>query len=92
MEEKIKDFLKKINFNISWEGYRYWTSAIMYAFTVKDYKMRDVYKFIAKKHKTSYSKAERAMRYAINNSNAKELLNKSFSNSLFLALTVENVL
>ena len=87
----IKKELLELNFNVDSIGIIFWVEAITF---VKNnplvWRMEDIYENVAKTYNTTYSKVERAMRFAI--SSAKENIQKKYEyygkikNSTFLAL------
>ena len=90
MEKEIRNILKRLGVNPSLLGYKYWITAVFYAVKNQKYTMNDVYTYVAKKHRTSYSKAERALRYAMNEANVEILDYKNkLTNSSLLAILVE---
>ena len=90
---KIKSILKAMEIKPHLKGHRYWITAISYALKNNDYKMGELYQFVAKRHKTTISKAEKALRYSQENSKAKEIfdVNYKLNNSSFLALFIEEL-
>lgn len=65
--EEIKQDLIDLQFNVNSRGIEYWITAIeLYQNEIHKYSfsMIDMYKVIAKKYDTTYSRVERAMRHA----------------------------
>lgn len=65
MEEHIKKILNKLGIQINWLGYKMWITAIKIIATNENLQMEEVYCEVAKKHRSTRNKTERAMRYAI---------------------------
>ncbi len=71
LKKKILNLFKNIGINIGLLGCRYWITAAIKL--IKDEQtgqyqkttMGDFYKYTASKHRTTYSKAEKAMRYLV---------------------------
>ena len=66
MKNKVKELFKKLGIRPNVKGYYYLIEAILLiAESEERLTMGDVYQKIAFKHNDTYSKVERAMRYAI---------------------------
>lgn len=91
--QEIKSILKSMEIKPHLRGYRYWITAVSYAIKNPEYKMGKLYEFVAKRHKTTVSKAEKALRYSQELSKSKEVfdVNYKLNNSSFLALFVEEL-
>lgn len=65
INKKYSKIAKEIGIPINWKGYRFLNTAIYHVIEMKneDYNLADIYEYVAKKHKTTSSKAERAIRY-----------------------------
>lgn len=84
----VEDILDEIGVKITLKGYKYWVTAVILKLTNKYETMKSLYMDIAKKHKTTASKAERALRHAYENIKPKVQeyfkLNYKPNNSVFL--------
>ena len=102
-EEQIKltakQLLKDIGIKIHFLGFKYWITAIVIALkndkeTEENLTMMALYSLVAKKHRTTASKTERAMRYAYSELDLQNYFNVSYSinNTALLFLLKEKVL
>lgn len=102
-EEEIKliakQLLKDIGIKIHFLGFKYWITALVISLkhdkeTEENLTMMTLYSLVAKKHKTTASKTERAMRYAYSELDLKNYFNVSYSinNTALLFLLKEKVL
>lgn len=102
-EEEIKltakQLLKDIGIKIHFLGFKYWITAIVIALkndkeTEENLTMMALYSLVAKKHRTTASKTERAMRYAYSELDLQNYFNVSYSinNTALLFLLKEKVL
>lgn len=102
-EEEIKliakQLLKDIGIKIHFLGFKYWITALVISLkhdkeTEENLTMMALYSLVAKKHKTTASKTERAMRYAYSELDLKNYFNVSYSinNTALLFLLKEKVL
>ena len=80
MEKYVKKLLNKFEMQPNWLGYKMWVTAIKLKLEneTKYEKMGGIYVDVAKKHKSTYVKVERAMRYALNEGNTEEKIRKYF--------------
>ena len=96
----IKQFLIELGINVGLRGFKYWTTAILYAvereLNDQDFgKMMNLYQYIGKQHKATVSKVERDMRYIFEiNRYISKFFNVPYSinNTAFLFLCRENIL
>ena len=94
-----KQKLRYMGVKVHFLGFKYWTTAI---YTIIDtefnneqeLRMMELYYIVAKKHKTTASKVERAMRYAYKDIDLKKYFNVSYSvnNTALLFLLKEAVM
>ena len=102
-EEEIKliakQLLKDIGIKIHFLGFKYWITALVISLkhdkeTEENLTMMALHSLVAKKHKTTASKTERAMRYAYSELDLKNYFNVSYSinNTALLFLLKEKVL
>lgn len=97
--EKYEELLDEIGFKINLSGYFYWVEAIRHCTEDLDsigynFDMSELYQYIAKKFKTSVSKAERCMRNAwqvIPNLSEKLKVDYKLNNGVILALLVRKI-
>lgn len=87
-EEEIKltakQLLKDIGIKIHFLGFKYWITALVISLkhdeeTEENLTMMTLYSLVAKKHRTTTSKTERAMRYAYSGLDLKNYFNVSYS-------------
>lgn len=96
IEKETIKILKEIDVCPNFLGFKYIVTAIKLMINSDEYKAVSIYKEISKKHRTTYSKVERAIRYARENSNIE--LSKYFetehkiTNSSFLFFIKNKVL
>ncbi len=99
--KEIKKTLDEIGAKRNFKGYRMWITAAMYVINksksvYEEYEMKEVYEHISKRHKSTYTKSERAMRYVLDDLD-KEKIKKFFgvpykiTNSTFLILLIDKV-
>ncbi len=93
-----KQILKDMKMKIHYLGFKYWITASVIILSdsklnEKNIKMMDLYKMIAKKHKTTSNKVERALRYSYQGIKPKEYFNVSYSvnNTAFLFLLIDKI-
>lgn len=87
--EKIIQKLLELGFNTNTKGFLYWIEAIKYSKDkIAEYKMENVYNYIARKYNDTDVRVERAMRVSRTPANSKIQqefhCNKSISNKAFL--------
>ena len=100
IKQKIKQFLIELGINTRLRGFKYWTTAILYAvereLKGEEFgKMMLLYQYIGKQHKATVSKVERDMRYIFKiNRYISKFFNVPYSinNTAFLFLCRENIL
>lgn len=100
IKQKIKQFLIELGINVGLRGFKYWTTAILYAVEKElkgeDFgKMMCLYQYVGRKHKATVSKVEKDMRYIfLNNNYIAKYFNVPYSikNTAFLFLARENIL
>ena len=99
IQKEIKQFLISIGIKPHIKGFRYWTTAILYAveqeLLEKDLgKFMELYRYVGKKHKATVSKVEKDMRYVFENVDYKRVFNVDYriTNSAFLFLAREKIL
>lgn len=99
LESKIKQLLIEIGIKPHIKGFKYWTTAILYAIEQESKgeelgKFMELYRYIGKKHKSTIYKVERDMRYAHQELSLKEVFNVPYSinNTAFLFLIKEKIL
>lgn len=96
IERQIRNTLKIIGISPGWKGYRMWVTAIIYKIDNREITMGELYNCVAKKHKATASKAERALRYSLNNSKARNYfgldVNYKLNNSTFSELLIEEII
>lgn len=102
LKEKIeliaKQILKNMGIKIHHLGFKYWVTAIYMTLDIElnnreELKMMELYYMVAKQHKTTASKVERAMRYAYATIDLKQYFNATYSinNTALLFLLIEAV-
>lgn len=102
-EEEIKiiakQLLKDIGIKIHFLGFKYWITALVISLkhdeeTEENLTMMTLYSLVAKKHRTTTSKTERAMRYAYSGLDLKNYFNVSYSinNTALLFLLKDKIL
>lgn len=102
-EEEIKltakQLLKDIGIKIHFLGFKYWITALVISLkhdkeTEENLTMMALYSLVAKKHRTTASKTEIAMRYAYSELDLQNYFNVSYSinNTALLFLLKEKVL
>ncbi len=99
LRNKIKQYLIELGFNPSLKGFKFWTTAILYAVIQEKnneemMKFTELYKFVGKCHKATASKVERDMRYILEKINLDDIFgtNYSITNSAFLFISQEKIL
>jgi len=99
IKKKIKQFLIGIGINPKLKGFKYWTTAILFAIEQEQKgedlgNFMDLYAYIGKKHKSTVSKVERNMRYIFENKDYGEMFGIPYSinNTAFLFLAREKIL
>ena len=84
MQREVRRKITRYLFSLKMKtnsGFAYWSEAIFYCIMKelegknKTFKMMDLYEYLAKKFDTTYSKIEKNMRYAKEQSNYIEVLN-----------------
>lgn len=65
INKRYSKIAKEIGIPINWKGYRFLNTAVHYVIEMEneDYNLMYIYHYVAKKHKTTASKVERAIRY-----------------------------
>lgn len=98
IETIAKQLLKDIGIKLHHLGFKYWVTAISITLDIElhnreDLKMMELYYIVARKHRTTASKAERAMRYAYATIDLKQYFNVTYSinNTALLFLLIEAV-
>lgn len=98
IETIAKQILKDMGIKMHHLGFKYWITAIYITLDIDfnnrpELKMMELYYMVAKKHKTTASKAERAMRYAYATIDLKQYFNVTYSinNTALLFLLIEAV-
>lgn len=97
MEKHIKNILNELNIKPNWLGYKMWVTAVNLRLECDYSKMELIYFDIAKKHKSTTKKVEKAMRYVIDMTKREKIgkyfrVNYRITNSTFLELLYEKVL
>lgn len=99
IQNEIKQFLISIGIKPHIKGFKYWTTAILYAVEQellgKDLgKFMELYRYVGKKHKATVTKVEKDMRYVFENVDYKMVFNVDYriTNSAFLFLSREKIL
>lgn len=101
-EEKVKkitkQILKEMGMKTHFLGFKYWITAVTLIlknekFKDNNFKMMDLYKEVARKHKTTTLKVERALRYSHEELEPEKYfkVNYHINNTAFLYLLVETV-
>lgn len=76
MEEKIiKEILLNLEIPISLLGFKYIKTLVTYLLNEDTYQITKIYSTIARKHKTTGSRVERAIRHALTASKANQYFN-----------------
>ncbi len=76
MEEKIiKEILLNLEIPISLLGFKYIKTLVAYLLNEDTYQITKIYSIIARKHKTTGSRVERAIRHALTVSKANQYFN-----------------
>lgn len=96
---KIKQFLLGINMKTHIRGFKFWTTAILYA-VEKELKNEDLgpsmllYTYVGKQHKATAAKVEKGMRYALEDLDLQNAfdIDYSINNTAFLNLAKEEIL
>lgn len=92
---KLTKILNKLGFKANWLGRKYWITSVLELIRLRknnlyENKLGYFYTYVSKRHRTTYSKAEEAMRYCIKHNRAKiqEYFNLDYkiNNSAFLQL------
>ena len=99
LRRKITRYLFSLKMKTN-SGFAYWSEAIFYCVMKelegknKTFKMMDLYEYLAKKFDTTYSKIEKNMRYAKEQSNYIEVFNldRSLRNYEFLNYCIYEVI
>lgn len=93
-----KQILKDMGVKIHHLGFKYWVTALYMALDIElnnreEIRMMELYYMVAKQHKTTASKVERAMRYAYVTIDLKQYFNVTYSinNTALLFLLIEAV-
>lgn len=100
LKKEITKFLLEMKMKTSSLGFNYWLSAIDYSvfkMFSNEYdmpRMNEIYSLIARKHNTSISCAEKAMRYAKEESQYKIIFNieHNLKNNDFLTLCTDKII
>lgn len=97
MEKYIKKTFNELGIQINWLGYKMWLTAAKIICENENLQMEEVYYEVAKKHKSTKSKTERAMRYSIGMVGQKKLqdffkVNYKITCASFLKLLHESIL
>lgn len=98
IETIAKQILKDMEIKVHHLGFKYWVTAIYITLDIDfnnrpELKMMELYYMVARKHRTTASKAERAMRYAYATIDLKQYFNVTYSinNTALLFLLIEAV-
>lgn len=98
IETIAKQLLKDIGIKLHHLGFKYWITAISITLDIEfnnreSLKMMELYYMVARKHRTTASKAERAMRYAYATIDLKQYFKVSYTinNTALLFLLKEAV-
>ena len=95
----VHSVLKEVGIKMHISGFRMWTTAVLYAAELanageEECAMGNIYRYVAKKHKSTACRTERKMRYALleaDKENIKKFfdVNYNIDNSAFLSLMLE---
>lgn len=90
---EAKGILLEMNVNASWKGFRYLATAVYLKIQDEEVSTMKLYEKVAKKHRTTASKVERACRYVYDSRDfSKEFSsNHKITNSELINLLVEEV-
>lgn len=77
-EEIIKNILTELQIPKSFLGFKYITTAVLCVIDMETFSVMELYKRVAKKHKTTASKVEKDIRYALEFCNAQEYFNVTY--------------
>lgn len=104
IERTITELLNEMNFKHSSLGFCYWLKAISYSVekcklngklnkvAIANIKMEAIYKEIAEYYETTRRRAEKAMRYSVQESKYSKVFSKQhISNKEFLILCIEKI-
>lgn len=98
IETIAKQLLKDIGIKLHHLGFKYWITAIYITLDIEfnnreSLRMMELYYMVARKHRTTASKAERAMRYAYATIDLKQYFKVSYTinNTALLFLLIESV-
>lgn len=98
IETIAKQILKDMGIKVHHLGFKYWVTAIYITLDIDlnnrpELKMMELYYMVARKHRTTASKAERAMRYVYATLDLKQYFNVTYSinNTALLFLLKEVV-
>lgn len=98
IETIAKQLLKDIGIKLHHLGFKYWITAIYITLDIEfnnreSLRMMELYYMVARKHRTTASKAERAMRYAYATIDLKQYFKVSYTinNTALLFLLIEAV-
>lgn len=98
ISEIAKQVLKEVGIKIHYLGFKYWITAIVTSIENEqsdreDLRMMELYYLVARSHKTTANKVERAMRYAYSEIDLKSYFNVNYSinNTALLFLLKEEV-
>lgn len=93
-----KQILKDMGIKMHHLGFKYWVTAIWITLDIEinnrqELRMMELYYMVARKHRTTASKAERAMRYAYATIDLKQYFNVTYSinNTALLFLLIDEV-
>lgn len=89
MEEKIiKNILVNLDIPVSFLGFKYIKTSILHILNEEIYQITRIYEVVARKHKTTASRVEKAVRYALERSKANKYfeIEHKISNKEFIEL------
>ena len=97
LQEQVKKILNELGIQPNWKGYKMWITAIKLKKENEYLKMEEIYVEVAKRHKSTKHKAERAMRYAITEAGKQKIgkyfeLSCKITNSVFLEILFDRVM
>lgn len=96
MERELKKILNTLGISPMWLGYKMWITATKFKVENDVQKMEAIYSEVAKRHKSTRDKTERAMRYAISQIGKENIqnyfeVNCKITNAVFLELICDKI-
>ena len=94
-ERKLENILDELGIPLNQLGYKYWITATKLKLEAPNIQMGQVYKIVAKRHESTPTGIERALRHSFENK--KDFIRKYFgvncriNNSMLLALLVREI-